>query len=406
MIRRELYLSRIRPFMGTDLVKVITGMRRSGKSVMLDLIKEDLISSGVPRENIISLNFESLDNAGLCTAESLWQELSTRIRGISGQSRLFLDEIQEVASWERCINSLRADFDCDIYITGSNARLLSGELATLLGGRYAEFTIYPFSLREYAASRQGSSAESGAVSQDTLKEYLQYGGMPFLSHIPGTGEVAIQYLTDLYNSIVLKDVATRNRVRDLDLLQRIILFVISNTGRTFSARSIAGYLKSEGRTVAPETVLNYVRYCCDACLLQRIGRSDLSGKKLLSVNEKYYLTDHGIREAVYGGGLKDIELLMENVICMELIRRRYKVTVGRYGDREIDFVADRDGKRIYVQSSYLLASPETVQREFGVLDHIRDNFPKYVVTMDELDMSRNGIRHLHLKEFLLAEDWD
>ena len=402
MIQRELYLNRIRPFIGSEPVKVLTGFRRSGKSVLLELIKDELRRGGVPESNIISFNFEQMRNAAFCTATALHDELEKRTASLTGKVWFFFDEIQEVAQWEKCVNSCRVDFDCDIYITGSNAKLLSGELATLLGGRYVEFVVYPFSFAEYLLATRGTNADGNAGA---FREYLAVGGMPFLSQLSGDRASAELYLRDLFGSAVLKDVVRRNNIRDVDLLERIVSYVLANIGHTFSATSIARYLKNEKRTVSHETILNYLKACCDAFLFCKVSREELPGKKLLSVNEKYYVADHGLRAAVYGRTDQDIDQLLENIVCLELLRRGYHVTVGKIGEREIDFVAEKNGEKLYVQVAYLLATNEVIQREFDVLEAVPDNYPKYVVSMDEFDMSRNGIRHRNVRDFLLAKEW-
>ena len=403
MIKRELYMSRIRPFIGGELIKVVTGIRRSGKSVMLELVKQELLESGVGAEHFISINFEDMRNAHLCNAQSLHEEVLRLSSSIQGKVFLFFDEIQEVANWEKCINSLRVALDCDIYITGSNAKLLSGELATYLGGRYVEFVIYPFSFSEFLALYLPIFPQSSI--QQCFQKYLVTGGMPYLSNLQYADEPSHQYLTDLFNSVMLKDIVKRNKVRDVDLLERILAFVTANVGTTFSATSLSKFLKSEHRTVAPETILNYIKYCCDAYLFYQVKRQDLQGKQLLATNEKYYIADHGIREAVFGGNMRDINLILENIVFMELLRRGYSVTVGKTGKKEVDFVCDKRGERIYIQVAYLLASEETIHREFDVYDSIRDHYPKYVVSLDEFDMSRNGIRHRNIRDFLLADSW-
>lgn len=403
MIKRELYMSRIRPFIGGELIKVVTGIRRSGKSVMLELVKQELLESGVGAEHFISINFEDMRNAHLCNAQSLHEEVLRLSSAIQGKVFLFFDEIQEVANWEKCINSLRVALDCDIYITGSNAKLLSGELATYLGGRYVEFVIYPFSFSEFLELYLPIFPQSSI--QQCFQKYLVTGGMPYLSNLQYADEPSHQYLTDLFNSVMLKDIVKRNKVRDVDLLERILAFVTANVGTTFSATSLSKFLKSEHRTVAPETILNYIKYCCDAYLFYQVKRQDLQGKQLLATNEKYYIADHGIREAVFGGNMRDINLILENIVFMELLRRGYSVTVGKTGKKEVDFVCDKRGERIYIQVAYLLASEETIHREFDVYDSIRDHYPKYVVSLDEFDMSRNGIRHRNIRDFLLADSW-
>ena len=394
MIKRELYMSRIRPFIGSDLIKVMTGIRRCGKSVMLELIKQELTESGISPTQFISINFEDMNYSHLQTARALHDEITQRAAAMKGKVYLFFDEIQEVKDWEKCINSFRVSLNCDIYITGSNAKLLSGELATYLGGRYVEF------MELYR-----SIAPNETIPQ-YFQKYLLAGGMPYLANLQYADAPSRQYLHDLFNSVQLKDIVKRNKIRDVDLLERIIAYVIANVGTTFSATSLAKFLKNEQRTVAPETILNYIKYCCEAYLFYQVKREDLQGKQILASNEKYYIADHGIREAVFGGNMRDINLILENIVYLELLRRGYKVTVGKTGDKEIDFVCSMRSEKLYVQVTYLLASDETINREFGAYDNIRDNFPKYVVSLDEFDMSRNGIKHRNIRDFLLAEEWN
>lgn len=403
MIKREFYMARIRPFIDGDLIKVLTGIRRSGKSVMLELIKDELRVRGVTEEQLVAFNFEDMRNAQLCTAEALHDELVRRAASIKGKIYFFFDEIQEVERWERCVNSLCVEMDCDIYITGSNAKLLSGELATYLAGRYVEFIIYPFSFSEFLALYH--SVEPDADTRTCFDRYLTFGGMPYLANLRFDETACRQYLRDLFNSVELKDIVKRNNVRDVDMLEHVIAYVTANIGTTFSSTAISKYLKNEGRRVSPETVLNYLKACSDAFLFYQVRRQDLQGKKILTVNEKYYVADHGIREAVIGGNMRDINLVLENIVFMEALRRGYSVTVGKIGEREIDFVCERHGEKCYIQVTYLLAAEETVQREFGVYEHVQDNFPKYVVSLDEFDMSRNGVRHYNIRDFLLTENW-
>ena len=403
MIKREAYMSRIRPFIGSDLVKVLTGIRRCGKSVMLELIQEEIMASGVDPSQFISINFENMSNAGLCTAQTLHDEIICRAAQISGKIYLFFDEIQEVQDWETCINSFRVELDCDIYITGSNAKLLSGELATYLAGRYVEFVIYPFSFDEFIQLYRTIFPEADV--RTCFNRYLTAGGMPYLANLRYEETACRQYLQDLFNSVELKDIVQRNKVRDVDMLERIIAYVTANIGTTFSSTAISKYLKSEGRSVSPETVLGYLKACTDAFLFYQVKRQDLRGKKILTVNEKYYVADHGVREAVFGGNQRDINLVLENIVYLELLRRGYVVTVGKVGDKEIDFICESQGNRLYIQVAYLLASEETIQREFGVYERVRDNYPKYVLTLDEFDMSRDGIKHRNIRDFLLEKEW-
>lgn len=404
MIKREMYMKRIRPFINTDLIKVMTGIRRCGKSVMLELIKDELKKNGVDASQFLSFNFEDMRNSHLCTAQALHDEVLLRTQNLSGKIYLFFDEIQEVEHWEKCINSFRLELNCDIYITGSNAKLLSGELATVLGGRYVEFTIYPFSFSEFRELYLSVFPESSDSA--VFQKYLLLGGMPYLSNLRFMEAPSRQYLMDIYHSVVLTDVVKRNKIRDVDMLSRIVAYVMGNIGTTFSSSSIVKFLKNEKRKVSPETVLNYISYCTSAYLFYQVKRQDLQGKQILATNEKYYMADHGLREAVFGGNMKDINLILENIIFMELLRRGYSVTVGKAGTKEVDFVCQLQDQKLYIQVTYLLASEETIQREFGVYNSIRDNFPKYVVSMDEIDMSQNGIKHKNIREFLMMDEWN
>lgn len=401
MIKRETYIKQIRPFINKSIIKVLTGLRRSGKSVMLQLIQEELLNNGVPRGRFINMNFESAEYAPLKNGDALYQDLSRKLSEIPGKAYLFVDEIQEIAQWETCINSLLVDYDVDIYITGSNANLLSGELATYLAGRYVEIKIYPFSYIEFLDICKQKDAD--LLDQEAFIKYLGLGGMPFLINLDFAEEPSFLYLRDIYNSVVLKDVIQRNHIRDAELLDRIIMYMVANIGHTFSAKSLSDFMKSENRKAVPETVYNYIKACENACLFHRVKRQDLVGKKLLQLQEKIYLTDHGIREAIYGKNSRDIDQVLENIVYMELLRRGYDITVGKINNREVDFVAEKRGEKLYVQVSYLLASEQVKEREFSALLAINDNYPKYVVSMDEFDFSHLGIKHMNIRDFLLNE---
>ena len=403
LIEREMYMSRIRPFIGKDIIKVMTGMRRCGKSVMLELVKRELVREGVSEANFFSYNFEDLTISNLCEATALHDDVCKRVQGAIGKVYLFFDEIQEVLEWEKAINSLRVRLDCDIYITGSNARLLSSELSTYLAGRYVEFVIYPFSFGEFLPLYRQSFPEAGI--KECFNAFISFGGMPFLSELNYNENASKVYLSDAFSSVVVKDIAKRNNIRDIDLLERIIAYVMSNMGCTFSASSLSRYFKSQDRRVSVDTILNYLKFAMEAFLFYQVKREDLIGKEVLVSNEKYYIADHGLREAVWGRNNESIELVLENIVLIELFRRGYDVHVGRVGDKEIDFVATRQNEKIYVQVSYMLASESTIEREFGVYNLVRDNWPKYVVSMDELDMSRDGVKHVNITDFLLADDW-
>ena len=389
MIVREAYLSKIRPFIGKDIIKVLTGIRRGGKSVLLEQIRDEINSI-----HTIFLNFEDLSNQHLCEYNALHEYVCEKIGSSKEKFYLFFDEIQEVQGWEKAINSLRVKFHADIYITGSNSRLLSGELATYIAGRYVSFVVYPFSFTEFKMVN----------SEYTFDHYIQYGGMPFLSSIDFGSEVSKNYLQDIFNSVVLKDIVKRNNIRDVDLLERIIAYALANVGKSFSATSISKFFKSEKRTVAPETILNYLKACEDAYLLYRLKSQDINGKKMLKVNEKYYVVDHGLREAVVGGNLQNVEIILENIVGLELLRRGYKVCVGRVGEKEIDFVGEKDGDKLYVQVCYLLTEESTIHREFGSLLEIKDNYPKIVLYKEGSFKGKyEGIPAVKIEDWLMGK---
>lgn len=401
MLKRDEYIKQIVPFIDKDVIKVLTGIRRSGKSVMLKLLMEELKNRGINENQFIYINFENLKYRNLKNYERLYDFILNKVDDKYKSYYIFLDEIQEVEEWERCVNSLRVDedFNFDIYITGSNAKLLSGELSTYLAGRYIEFVVYPFSFKEFFEIIQEKNQEIKV--KEAFQKYVKFGGMPFLHNLDYNFEASMQYLQDLYASIILKDITQRNNIRDTDLLERIINYVIMNIGNTFSATSISKFFKSENRKVAIETILNYIKACEEAFLIYRVARNDLLGKKILNVNEKYYIADHGIREAITENNQKNINQILENIVYFEMLRRGYNVKIGKVDNLEVDFVCKKNDETIYIQVSYLLASEDTKEREFSVLENIKDNYPKYVLSMDEFDMSRNGIKHINLIEFLV-----
>ena len=401
MLKRDEYIKQIVPFIDKDVIKVLTGIRRSGKSVMLKLLMEELKNRGINENQFIYINFENLKYRNLKNYERLYDFILNKADNKYKSYYIFLDEIQEVEEWEKCVNSLRVDedFNFDIYITGSNAKLLSGELSTYLAGRYIEFVVYPFSFKEFFEIMKEKNKEIDL--KEAFQDYVKFGGMPFLHNLDYNFEASMQYLQDLYASIILKDITQRNNIRDTDLLERIINYVIMNIGNTFSATSISKFFKSENRKVAIETILNYIKACEEAFLIYRVARNDLLGKKILNVNEKYYIADHGIREAIMENNQKNINQVLENIVYFEMLRRGYNVKIGKVDNLEVDFVCKKNDETIYIQVSYLLASEDTKEREFSVLENIKDNYPKYVLSMDEFDMSRNGIKHVNLIEFLI-----
>ena len=401
MLKRDEYIKQIVPFIDKDVIKVLTGIRRSGKSVMLKLLMEELKNRGINENQFIYINFENLKYRNLKNYERLYDFILNKVDNKYKSYYIFLDEIQEVEEWEKCVNSLRVDedFNFDIYITGSNAKLLSGELSTYLAGRYIEFVVYPFSFKEFFEIMKEKNKEIDL--KEAFQDYVKFGGMPFLHNLDYNYEASMQYLQDLYASIILKDITRRNNIRDTDLLERIINYVVMNIGNTFSATSISKFFKSENRKVATETILNYIKACEEAFLVYRVARNDLLGKKILNVNEKYYIADHGIREAIMENNQKNINQVLENIVYFEMLRRGYNVKIGKVDNLEVDFVCKKNDETIYIQVSYLLASEDTKEIEFSVLENIKDNYPKYVLSMDEFDMSRNGIKHVNLIEFLI-----
>ena len=401
MTKRELYIEKIKLFIDKDIIKVLTGIRRSGKSVMLKLIMEELKQNKIDEKQFININFENLINRELTTADKLHEYILKKASEIKKKCYIFLDEIQEVKDWEKCINSLRVneEYDFDIYITGSNAKLLSGELSTYLAGRYVEFVIYPFSFKEFLETLK--SIQQDVSTREAFQKYVKFGGMPFLYNLAFEEEASLQYLKDIYSSIILKDITQRNKIRDTDLLERVISYLIMNVGNNFSATSISKFFKSENRKVSVETILNYIKAAEESFLIYRVSRDDLIGKKVLNVNEKYYIADHGMREAILGSNQRDINQIFENIIYLELLRKGYNVRVGKVDNLEVDFVCTKGNEKIYVQVAYLLASSETIEREFTSLEKIDDNYPKYVISMDEFDMSRNGIKHINIIDFLM-----
>ena len=387
MVKRELYLSKIRRLIDLDIIKVITGVRRCGKSYMLNLIIEELQKRGINKENIFLINFDSVKYHNIKNSNQLNDLILELVKNTNGKIYLFFDEIQNVENWEKSIAAYKIDFDCDIYVTGSNSKLLSGELATHLTGRYIEIKMYPFSFKEFLDFKQSNGNK-------LFDEYLKYGGFPFIFQL--NPEDKLQYLNDLYNSIVYKDLIARYDIRDINLLERLVSYIADNIGNTFSAKSISDYLGN----VSNKTVYNYLSYLENACLISKVKREDLQGKRLLKVQEKYYIVDHGFNKALIDKKDEDWGRLLENIVYNELLRRGYEITVGKVNGYEIDFVCKKPNKKIYVQVSYILGDDSTIEREFKPLLMIKDNYPKYVISLDQLDFSRNGITHLNLLDFL------
>lgn len=398
MVKRDLYLNRISSLIDKDIIKVIVGVRRCGKSYMFNLIIEELLKRGINKENILLINFESAKYRNASNPRELDLLVEDLTKGIDGKIYMFFDEIQNVDEWERSINSFRIDYDCDIYLTGSNSKLLSGELATHLAGRYMEIKMYPFSFKEYLDYKKIPP------NKEAFTDYLVYGGFPFLLSLENEND-RIEYLNDIFNSIFLKDVIGRYNIRDAALLTRIVDFILDNTGKILSSKSISDYLRTKEKIkVSPKTIYNYLDYLTNACLLYKVQREDLECKKVLSINEKYYCVDHGFNQVRIGRNQINNSRIMENIVYFELLRRGYEITIGCIKDYEIDFVCKKMGEKIYVQVTRELTHEDTIEREFRPLVLVNDNYPKYVISTDDFNMSQEGIKHMHIIDFLLDDE--
>lgn len=399
MIIREAYISQIVPLIDKNLIKVLTGVRRSGKTVLLSQIQDYLLKNGRSKSQIINISLESKKNKKFKDGDVLYEYLISACEKLNAKAYIFLDEIQVVSGWEEVVSSLLVDIDCDIYITGSNSKLLSGELATLIAGRYIQIHVYPFTLSE---AKQMLEQNGKFKSDEVLfQDYLKYGGLPMRFSLE---EISLEaYLSDTYDAIVVKDIIQRNNIKDTNLLNMILAFLMDNIANPFSARSIVAALKQEGINTTVETVIAYIDHIKKAMVVYSAQRYDIKGKKLLTTNEKYYTVDLGLRNCVKASGEIDYNKLYENIVYLELLYRGYDVKVGKTDDYEIDFVAYKGSDTLYVQVCYLLASTETVEREFGNLERIKDNYPKYVISGDLPDFSRNGIKHYNIIKFLLNE---
>lgn len=398
MIIRNNYIDKIKKFIDKKLIKVLIGVRRSGKTVLLSQIKQAIIKRGVPKKNIIDINFESLSNKEIVHCDNLYNYVINTAKKLTGKIYLFFDEIQEVEGWEKAINSFMVDIDCDIYITGSNSNLLSSEFATYIAGRYIQFNVYPFTLSE--AKEISILNKQYTNDKDLFLEYLQLGGLPQRFSLPEKTMVNT-YLNDVYNSIVIKDIIGRNKIKDIDMLKRILEYLLDNIGNTFSATSITNYFKNEKRKISVDTVLNYIQYIKNAIIINSVQRYDLKGKNLIKTNEKYFSIDLGLRNIVKNNNQTDYSKLFENIVYLEMINRGWEIRIGKLDEKEVDFVCYKDKEICYIQVAYMLTSQETIDREFTPLIKINDSHPKYVITFDELDFSREGIKHLNIIKFLL-----
>ena len=400
MIKRTKYLKKIIPFIDKPLIKALIGVRRSGKTVLLAQIKDTLREQGIAEEQILLMNFESFAYRKYLDGTILYEYVIEKARALEGKKiYLFFDEIQDVSEWERVLASFLVDIDCDIYITGSNSKLLSGELATHIAGRHVHFDIYPFTFAE--CKEYAKSTGRDISDEDLFEEYLEFGGLPQCCALPEK-QSKQAYLEDIFNTIVINDIVARNKIGDIDLLKRIIVFLLDNIGNPFSANSICKSLKGEGIRTTVATVVSYISYILKSLVIGSVQRYDTKGKALLSTNEKYYSADLGIRNHIKSSELIDYNKLFENIVYLEMLARGYEIHVGKVGEYEVDFICyNRNKEKIYIQVAYLLADESTIEREFRPYKHIADNYPKYVITADKFDFSRDGIKHYNMIDFLL-----
>ena len=399
MYKRQKYIDRIVPFIDKPVIKVISGMRRTGKSTIMQLLVNYLINSGVKNELILFINMESLDYSHLSNFSELYKFVREYKKKVGQKLYLFIDEVQEIKDWEKAVNSFFADSDADIFISGSNSKLLSGELATLITGRYIELHVYPLVFSEFSQFRKKEMEFSRLFN-----EFLKFGGMPGIHHLEFKEPVIYQYLSAIKDSVMLKDVIKRNNIRDVALLEKIIQFIFENIGNTFSGRKIADYFKKERRSLGHETVYNYLKYLENAFIINRVSRFDLKGKKLLETNEKYYLTDIGLGHALLGYREKDINAYLENIVFIELLYRGYDIKIGKFEDYEVDFIAQKLNERIYIQVCYMLTDEKVRNREIRPFYKINDNYPKYLLTMDSIpESSEEGILRRYIPNWLMEK---
>lgn len=401
MIQRKRYLNKISPFIGKPVIKAITGIRRCGKSTLLKQISEIIIAKGVDAEQIISINKELYEFDFIRTYADLHTYVSSKLKTKNATYYLFVDEVQEIEGWEKAVNSFLAEGKYDIYISGSNAHMLSSDLATLITGRYVEFKIYTLAYAEFQEIYK--KTPSNLKTGDVFSNFIKYGGFPGLHHLVWEEEILRQYLESLYSTVVLKDVITRNKVNDVSMLGHILDFVASNCGNITTAKSIRDFSRSQNRNVSTDTVLNYIQYAMSAMLIHQIKRYDINGKKLLETFEKYYLSDTGLGFAMIGNTPSMISGQLENIVLLELLSRGYKVQIGKNKEKEIDFIATSGDEKIYLQVCKTLVGDQVWQREYGAFSGLDDHYPKYVLSLDESGFTTNadGIKWMNIKEFLL-----
>lgn len=402
MIFRENYVKKIMAFTDTPFVKVLTGVRRSGKSTIMQMIMDELRKRGISEERIVSYRFDSMEYEGM-TAKQLYEMLKAKV-STSERIYLFLDEVQEIPSWEKTVNTINTDFNVDIYVTGSNSRMMSSEIATYLTGRYVSFRVFTLSFEEYLTFKKQHSKVEDVHKE--LVNYIKYGGFPAIHLQEYPLESAYTIVRDIYNSTIFSDIVKRNQVRKVDQLERIVKFVFDNVGKTFSAKSISDYIKSEHRTIDTETVYNYLEKLENAYILHRCSRYDLKGKEILKTQEKFYLADSSFKYSVLGYSDQSVAAMLENIVYLELLRRGYEVCIGKTQNGEIDFVATRQNDKLYIQITKEIRTEKTEKREYERLLEIDDNYPKYLLRTDEFAGGMyEGVKTMHVADFLLSDEY-
>lgn len=400
MIIRPKYMEFIRPYFDTPFVKILTGIRRCGKSTILEMIMNELLDKGIKKENVIYLHLDSFINDDITTGKKLYEFISERIK--DEKIYIFIDEVQEATGWEKAINSLMVDYDVDIYVTGSNSKLLSSEISTYLTGRYISIPVYTLSYEEYLSFKK--ETKQFIQEKDYIKEYIEYGGFPSIALQSFSRNEAYTVVKDIYNSVIFTDIVKRNSIRKVDLFERVVKFIFENIGKSFSISSITAFFKSEERMVDKETLYNYISYLEKAYIIYRANRYDIQGKEVLKTQEKYYLSDQSLKYSMLSFNSKMIASVLENIVFLELRRRHYDVYIGKFKTKEIDFVATKNSKKIYVQVCRNL--PEDSDREIQNLKEIEDNYPKYIVTLDKYDSGNiDGIEIVYLEDFLLKSEY-
>ena len=420
IISRPMYIERIMPYVDAPFVKILSGVRRCGKSTISKMLVDKLRERGITNEHIFTYNLDSLQYEGM-TAKMLYNEIKGKLPQ-KGKTYLFLDEVQEVKDWEKAVNSFMIDFDVDLYVTGSNSCMLSSEISTYLTGRYISFRVFPLSFAEYLAFRKEYSSSNMTFSLEfpvefkkdnphnnlytEFSRYLRFGGFPAIHLQEYSVDEAYTIVKDIYNSTIFTDIIKRGQIRKVDQLERIVKFAFDNIGRTFSAASVSKYLKSERRTIDNETVYNYLRKLENAFILHRCSRYDIQGKEILKTQEKFYVCDPAMKYSVLGYTSDSVAAMLENVVYLELLRREYEVTIGRLASGEIDFVATKQGYKVYIQIAERIEREVTKRREYDRLLSIADNYPKYVLRTDEFAGGNyQGIKTMHIADFLLETEF-